>query len=126
MTQDQIIRAWKDPEYRRSLSDAERAALPENPAGLMELSDEQLDGAAGACLLYFLSGLLGRLYLPPTAFCGLFDGSPICTVFGSAMCTIFGSAICIVSVGRGPGTAPCGAAQTLDCGITGAQTVGCQ
>jgi mersacidin/lichenicidin family type 2 lantibiotic len=42
-----IIRAWKDEEYRNSLSAAERAALPENPAGLIALTDEDLGAVAG-------------------------------------------------------------------------------
>ena len=42
-----IIRAWKDADYRESLSDAERAALPENPAGLMELPEAALGNVAG-------------------------------------------------------------------------------
>jgi mersacidin/lichenicidin family type 2 lantibiotic len=37
-----IIRAWKDAEYRNSLSEAERAALPPNPAGIVELSDDDM------------------------------------------------------------------------------------
>ena len=37
-----VARAWKDAAYREGLSEAERAALPENPAGLMELSDADL------------------------------------------------------------------------------------
>jgi mersacidin/lichenicidin family type 2 lantibiotic len=41
------IRAWKDAEYRQSLSEAERALLPEHPAGLIELSDADLDAAGG-------------------------------------------------------------------------------
>jgi mersacidin/lichenicidin family type 2 lantibiotic len=42
-----IIRAWKDAEFRMSLSEAERASLPENPAGIVELSDADLEKAAG-------------------------------------------------------------------------------
>jgi mersacidin/lichenicidin family type 2 lantibiotic len=42
-----IIRAWKDAEFRASLSQAERAALPANPAGVVELSDAELQQAAG-------------------------------------------------------------------------------
>jgi len=40
MSVDRIIRAWKDPDYRKSLSPEELAVLPENPAGvpLAELS----------------------------------------------------------------------------------------
>jgi mersacidin/lichenicidin family type 2 lantibiotic len=42
-----IIRAWKDEEYRLSLSEEQRAVLPEHPAGLMELVDAELDDVAG-------------------------------------------------------------------------------
>lgn len=42
-----VIRAWKDAEYRESLSSSELAALPENPAGPMELLDDELDSVAG-------------------------------------------------------------------------------
>jgi mersacidin/lichenicidin family type 2 lantibiotic len=42
-----IIRAWKDEEYRMSLSDEERSLLPDNPAGPMELSDADLDSVVG-------------------------------------------------------------------------------
>jgi mersacidin/lichenicidin family type 2 lantibiotic len=48
MSQQDIIRAWKDAEYRNSLSAAERAALPDNPAGLIELTPEELGAVAGA------------------------------------------------------------------------------
>jgi mersacidin/lichenicidin family type 2 lantibiotic len=39
MSKQNIIRAWKDEAYRRGLSEAERAALPENPAGRVELDE---------------------------------------------------------------------------------------
>jgi mersacidin/lichenicidin family type 2 lantibiotic len=42
-----VIRAWKDLEFRRSLAPSQRALLPEHPAGLVELADAQLDQAAG-------------------------------------------------------------------------------
>ena len=47
MSNRKIIRAWKDEEYRLSLSEAERAVLPEHPAGLVELTDADLGAAAG-------------------------------------------------------------------------------
>jgi mersacidin/lichenicidin family type 2 lantibiotic len=47
MSELNIIRAWKDAEYRQSLSEAERALLPEHPAGLIELSDADLIAAGG-------------------------------------------------------------------------------
>ncbi|NJK52943.1 MAG: mersacidin/lichenicidin family type 2 lantibiotic [Leptolyngbyaceae cyanobacterium SU_3_3] len=47
MPNENIIRAWKDTSFRDGLSDVERSLLPENPAGLMQLRDDQLNAAAG-------------------------------------------------------------------------------
>src|SRR3982750_4107709 len=42
MNKTDVIRAWKDPFYRASLSEEAQAALPQHPAGITELSEEQL------------------------------------------------------------------------------------
>jgi mersacidin/lichenicidin family type 2 lantibiotic len=47
MTHLDIIRAWKDAAYRASLSEEQRMLLPEHPAGLIELTDDELDVVAG-------------------------------------------------------------------------------
>lgn len=47
MSNNHIIRAWKDATYRNSLSEAERAALPPNPAGAIEISNADLGKVAG-------------------------------------------------------------------------------
>ena len=47
MTVDKIIRAWEDPEFRDTLSAEELAALPEHPAGAIELTDAELGGVVG-------------------------------------------------------------------------------
>jgi mersacidin/lichenicidin family type 2 lantibiotic len=47
MSNKNIIRAWKDEDYRLSLSDAERALVPEHPAGLIELEGAEIDGVDG-------------------------------------------------------------------------------
>ena len=47
MSNIDIIRAWKDEEYCRSLTEEQRSKLPENPAGMMELSDEEMESVAG-------------------------------------------------------------------------------
>jgi mersacidin/lichenicidin family type 2 lantibiotic len=47
-----VIRAWKDEEYRNSLSEAERAALPDNPAGLAELAETDLDKDVGGAFIW--------------------------------------------------------------------------
>ena len=43
MSEQDVIKAWKDEEYRFSLDKEARALLPAHPAGLMELTDEALD-----------------------------------------------------------------------------------
>jgi mersacidin/lichenicidin family type 2 lantibiotic len=45
-----IIRAWKDEAFRASLTDAQRATLPASPAGMIELSETDLDLVAGGAL----------------------------------------------------------------------------
>jgi mersacidin/lichenicidin family type 2 lantibiotic len=47
MNREQIIKAWKDEEYRASLSREELASLPDHPSGLVELTDAQLGVAGG-------------------------------------------------------------------------------
>lgn len=57
MSHIDIIRAWKDEEYRNRLSEAERAQLPKNPVGLIELGDTDMESVAG--------GKHGSTILPP-------------------------------------------------------------
>jgi mersacidin/lichenicidin family type 2 lantibiotic len=47
MSNDKVIRAWKDPEYRAGLTDAERAALLPSPVGAVELTEAELVGVLG-------------------------------------------------------------------------------
>ena len=47
MSKPDIIRAWKDAEYRSSLSESQKAVLPDNPAGGIDLSDSDLSSVAG-------------------------------------------------------------------------------
>jgi len=51
MSKANIIRAWKDEAFRLSLSAEQRAALPANPAGAIELADAQLDNVAGGVVI---------------------------------------------------------------------------
>lgn len=48
-----LIRAWKDEDYRLSLSAGELSQLPEHPAGVIDLSDSELDGVVGASTEHF-------------------------------------------------------------------------
>jgi|HubBroStandDraft_2_1064218.scaffolds.fasta_scaffold299772_1 mersacidin/lichenicidin family type 2 lantibiotic len=45
-----IVRAWKDPEYRKSLTPTELASLPASPAGVGDLSDDELSRIAGGMI----------------------------------------------------------------------------
>jgi mersacidin/lichenicidin family type 2 lantibiotic len=59
MTSGEIIRAWKDPLYRASLTGDELDQLPTHPAGLIELPEAHLKAisiealtTAPECTLY--------------------------------------------------------------------------
>ncbi|RKH66125.1 mersacidin/lichenicidin family type 2 lantibiotic [Corallococcus aberystwythensis] len=49
MTQDMIIRAWKDPSFRATLTAEQLAELPANPSGLTmnELNEGDLMDVVG-------------------------------------------------------------------------------
>jgi mersacidin/lichenicidin family type 2 lantibiotic len=35
LSAEEVVRAWEDPQYRQSLTDAQKNLLPANPAGEM-------------------------------------------------------------------------------------------
>lgn len=49
-----VIRALKDADYRDSLSDEERAQLPESQAGVIELESAEMEAVTGAAVVAFL------------------------------------------------------------------------
>jgi len=59
MARINILRAWKDAKYRASLSAAERAMLPANPAGAVELSAEEAASVEGKLAVAICSGCHG-------------------------------------------------------------------
>jgi mersacidin/lichenicidin family type 2 lantibiotic len=74
-----IIRAWKDEEYRLSLTEEQRALLPDNPAGLPELSDSDLESVAGG----FCNSFMGCTFMAincqnQQTGIGFCDSSPSC------------------------------------------------
>jgi mersacidin/lichenicidin family type 2 lantibiotic len=50
MSLNHIIESWRDDEYRESLDSETRSLLPENPAGEIELTDEELADLDGGLL----------------------------------------------------------------------------
>jgi mersacidin/lichenicidin family type 2 lantibiotic len=77
MSKVNIVRAWKDVEYRLSLSDAERALVPDNPAGLIELAEEDLgqvhggapDCTVGGCFTLGCGTTFDDSCVPPDFYC---------------------------------------------------------
>jgi mersacidin/lichenicidin family type 2 lantibiotic len=47
MNKQDVVRAWKEEEFRIGLSAEQQALLPENPAGLIELTDSELEHVEG-------------------------------------------------------------------------------
>jgi mersacidin/lichenicidin family type 2 lantibiotic len=50
MNRVDVVRAWRDADYRATLTPAQRSTLPGHPAGPIELDDEQLYLAASGAL----------------------------------------------------------------------------
>jgi mersacidin/lichenicidin family type 2 lantibiotic len=90
MARIDIVRAWKDEAYRRSLSEAERISLPDNPAGMIDLADSALDGVAGGSDDTML--LEARTQHVVTLGCcgGLTTDPNVCTL----LCTLAGAPGC--------------------------------
>lgn len=49
MKKKQILEAWRNEEYYRSLSDEERAQVPEHPSGVVDVEDDILRSITGGC-----------------------------------------------------------------------------
>jgi mersacidin/lichenicidin family type 2 lantibiotic len=74
-----LIRAWKDPRFRASLTQEQRDSLPESPCGksMAELSEEELQGITGGALLIspqvprFNGPILAKTECVCTHHCGM-------------------------------------------------------
>jgi mersacidin/lichenicidin family type 2 lantibiotic len=97
-----VIRAWRDPEYRRGLSPTELEEIPPNPAGTVQLADVSLyevsgyggmapnfptQGCTGGCPT---RTCLGCTYRCPTAGCTVgcppYTASITCLITRTAPC----------------------------------------
>src|SRR5262245_45587095 len=67
MSNADVIRFWKDEHYRLGLSESQRASLPDNPAGVIDLPESELVAIAGGtpptecgqCTTYLPRGICG-------------------------------------------------------------------
>ena len=73
MKNAEVIRAWKNADYRLSLSRAERDSMPEHPAGHIELTDEELGGASGGIDLSTVAIFTAGQCCLHTDFCTVFE-----------------------------------------------------
>jgi mersacidin/lichenicidin family type 2 lantibiotic len=67
MKKNQILTAWRDEEYFLSLTDEERAQIPEHPAGVLAVEDDLLRTITGGCGPY--KTLSGAGCGPTSAYC---------------------------------------------------------
>ncbi|MEM1206679.1 MAG: mersacidin/lichenicidin family type 2 lantibiotic [Acidobacteriota bacterium] len=49
MKKSEIVRAWRDPKYRRSLSAEQLSQLDGHPAGAALVEDDDLKSITGGC-----------------------------------------------------------------------------
>ena len=59
MSNVDITRAWKDEEYRNSLTEEQKSHLPPNPAGIVDLTEIEQGVVEGGALS------LGSRYIVP-------------------------------------------------------------
>ena len=84
MSRDDIIRAWKDAEFRKKLCSKKRALLPDNPAGYIELKDEDLGAVVGGSSLPECTGYIN------TCDAQCFTEAGTCTYTCAETCTYTG------------------------------------
>ena len=58
MSANEIVNSWKDADYHLNYQDDGTSLMPGNPAGLIELTDEELLGVDGANPLAQLASAL--------------------------------------------------------------------
>lgn len=67
MSTHDIIRAWRDEDFRIGIGAEQNSRLPESPIGYIELSDEELGAAVGADSYYYTCPC--SIYICTIAYC---------------------------------------------------------
>ena len=96
MSKLDVIRSWKDEEYRSSLAVSKPDELPANPAGMIDLSEVELSGVAGGtegvaytgcipdCTLRGCATFAGQGDLGQLTMCAILSALALCMCFGEA------------------------------------------
>jgi len=74
-----VVRAWKEAGYRESLGSDEQALIPANPAGMVELTDEDLEYVVGGLAACTQTGTGGGCYCMKTKTADSGEGTCYCT-----------------------------------------------
>lgn len=69
MSYNNIIRVWKDENYRQNMSDSDLAKLPDHPSGLIELSQSDLGSVAGGQKIFSIVPCSARDACPSSRGC---------------------------------------------------------
>ena len=85
----EIVRSWKDEEYRQALAAESRTRLPEDPAGLVELTDAELGAIGGAGEDRTWGGCYSMNVVCPGSN-GLFCSFWGCATGDWSICSVFG------------------------------------
>ena len=67
MSRLDVVRAWKDAAYRRSLSNEQLKGLPANPAGAVELTEAEAETVNGKLAMAGCSSCHGSRGCPTRA-----------------------------------------------------------
>jgi mersacidin/lichenicidin family type 2 lantibiotic len=60
-----VVRAWKDEEYFNSLTEEQRSQLPANPAGMIDVSDEDMESVIGGGSCWCCGGAISNFFTNP-------------------------------------------------------------
>jgi len=73
MSSIDIVRAWKDEAYRNSLTPEQQALIPAHPAGMVDLTDDQLvdvDGGTTLACVTLVTAAISCSIACPSVFQG--------------------------------------------------------
>ncbi len=77
MSRLDVIRAWKDKNYRSSLSAQEACAVPSNPAGAVDLTDAEAATVDGQLAIAICSGCHGCTKVTNLAYVSRVNPAPL-------------------------------------------------
>jgi mersacidin/lichenicidin family type 2 lantibiotic len=78
MSQDVIIRAWKDEDFWLSLSAEEQALVPKNPVGIINLNETDMAEGSAAAASCACTPQCTHTCPDCTTYCTYYSTKPCC------------------------------------------------